>query len=304
MKFFPPSIRINEKLSHQPTQPSQADPQSGEPSDTREILLLSTGLLTLILGIGGILMYTEENPQTATASQPTPSVELAKAFSSPVTPSDLSGPPAAQAASPLVQGEEFSPLSIEALSPSLSVSPATSTLVNFGFARATLSEADKSTLSTQVAHLPNEWDGTLRVQGHTDTRGSESYNRALGMKRAEAVKAYVVSLGIPQDRIHTDSVGKDAPLCQEDAPACHDQNRRAEIEWLNSPVAQGEEPIVSMTSSVTNTDSKLEAMADPTLSESVESTPINPAVHDSPILEEPASELVTADVVADPETQP
>lgn len=304
MKFFPPSYRINQKSSNQPANPSQAGPEPGEPSDTKEILLLGSGLLTLILGIGGILMYTEENPQSATASQPTPSVELAKAFSSPVAQSDLSESPATESASPLALEMEASTASPELISTPLSVSPPSSTLVSFGFAQATLSEEDKSTLSAQVAHLPQEWDGTLRIQGHTDTRGPESYNRALGMKRAEAVKAYVVSLGVPQDRIHIDSFGKNAPLCQEDSPACHDQNRRAEIEWLSSPVAQGEEPMISMTSPAAMADNKLEAMADPTLSEAGESIPNNPAVQDSPILEETTSELVTTDVVAGPETQP
>lgn len=304
MKFFPPSYRINQKASNQPADPSQAGPGSGEPSDTKEIILLGTGLLTLILGIGGVLMYTEEGPQPATASQPTPKGELAKAFSSPVTPSDLSGSLGTETTSPVGLEVESSPTPLVSISPPLSVSPAASTLVNFGFAQATLSEADKSTLSAQVAHLPQDWNGTLRIQGHTDSRGSDSYNRALGMKRAEAVKSYVVSLGISGDHIHTDSFGKDAPLCQEDSPACHDQNRRAEIEWLDSPVAQGEEPVISMTSPVATADSTLEAMAEPTLSESGESASVDPAVHDSPIPEETTSELVATDVIADPETQP
>ncbi|MDR4493272.1 MAG: OmpA family protein [Nitrospirales bacterium] len=275
MKIFPTNIRVNKKTSDQPTPPSQANQQSGEPSDSKEILLLSSGLLALVLGIGGLLMYTEESPQPATASQPIRQVEMAKAFSSPVNQPATEEFPVTEASAVLSESEA-NPATADPLSAAPTVSPADSTIVNFGFSQATLTEEGKNTLSAQIAHLPKDWNGTLRIQGHTDTRGSESYNRTLGAKRAEAVKTYLVSLGIPQDRIHTDSFGKDAPLCQEDAPACHDQNRRAEIEWLNSPVAQGEEPMVSMTSSVATGDSSWKLSQTPLLRKPVSPLPLIP----------------------------
>jgi len=307
MKFFPSSFRVNQRITAQPSHSSQADHQSEEPSDTKEILLLSAGLLILVFGIGGLLMYTEEGPNPATASQSVAHVDMAKAFSSPTTSADQSASPPIED-SFLLSDMETQPTTGEPSPDSLSVLPSTPTLVSFGLSQTELTEESKSLLGTQVAHLPKDWNGTLHIQGHTDTRGSESYNRALGAKRAEAVKTYLVSLGIPQDRIQTDSVGKDAPLCQEDSPACHEQNRRAEVKWLNSPVAQGEEPVISMTAPSTTEISKLdttnEGTGDVTLIESDQSDLGNPNPSDSPILEEPTPEFVTNDVVVSPEAHP
>ncbi|MGB7844489.1 MAG: peptidoglycan-associated lipoprotein Pal [Candidatus Acidiferrum sp.] len=70
---------------------------------------------------------------------------------------------------------------------------------------------------------PNE---RFTVEGHCDERGSTEYNLALGQRRANAVKEYLVSLGIPADRILTTSWGKEKPFCTESNESCWQQNRR------------------------------------------------------------------------------
>ncbi len=69
---------------------------------------------------------------------------------------------------------------------------------------------------------------TMRVtiEGHCDERGSTEYNLALGDRRANAVKSYMVSLGIPADRFNTVSYGKEKPFCMEADEACYKKNRR------------------------------------------------------------------------------
>lgn len=302
MKFFPSSLRINQRVADQPGKPVQANHHSEEPSDAKEILLLSSGILVLTLGLGGLLMYSEEEPTPATASQPVSHVELAKAFSSSMTQPDRSGS-ATESSALLPEVEAHTAISTP-LPNALSMSPSISTLVNFGFSQAGLTEEGKAILSAQVSRLPKDWDGTLHIKGHTDLRGSESYNRALGAKRAEAVKTYLVSLGIPQDHIQTDSFGKDAPLCQEDAPTCHEQNRRAQVEWLSGPVAHSEEPVISMTSPMSTEISQLNTPTSSTLAETSEATLDNPARINSLVQEEATPELVTSEVVASPETRP
>ncbi|HEX5473534.1 MAG TPA: peptidoglycan-associated lipoprotein Pal [Vicinamibacterales bacterium] len=71
------------------------------------------------------------------------------------------------------------------------------------------------------------WTSTrVMVEGHCDERGTSEYNLALGERRATAVKDYLVSLGVPADRVTTVSKGKDQPFCMEHNETCWQQNRR------------------------------------------------------------------------------
>ena len=70
----------------------------------------------------------------------------------------------------------------------------------------------------------------LTIEGHTDVRGTESYNMVLGAKRAQAVKEYLKNLGIPSSRVDVVSYGKVLMLCEvDDESTCHQYNRRAEL---------------------------------------------------------------------------
>ena len=66
----------------------------------------------------------------------------------------------------------------------------------------------------------------ITIEGHCDERGSTEYNLALGDRRANAVKQYLVGLGIPGDRLNTVSYGKEKPFCMEANEACYAKNRR------------------------------------------------------------------------------
>jgi peptidoglycan-associated lipoprotein len=64
------------------------------------------------------------------------------------------------------------------------------------------------------------------IEGHCDERGSTEYNLALGDRRANAVKQYLVNLGIPAANLNTVSYGKEKPFCSESSESCYQQNRR------------------------------------------------------------------------------
>ena len=64
------------------------------------------------------------------------------------------------------------------------------------------------------------------IEGHCDSRGTSEYNLALGERRAEAVRTYLISLGIVPDRLVVVSKGEEAPVCREKSEACWQQNRR------------------------------------------------------------------------------
>jgi peptidoglycan-associated lipoprotein len=66
----------------------------------------------------------------------------------------------------------------------------------------------------------------ISIEGHCDERGTAEYNLALGERRANAVKAYLVELGVPGDRIVIVSKGKESPFCTEHNEACWKENRR------------------------------------------------------------------------------
>jgi NDP-sugar pyrophosphorylase family protein len=66
----------------------------------------------------------------------------------------------------------------------------------------------------------------IEIEGHSDERGTNEYNLALGAKRAQAAKDYLTSLGIPADRIATTSYGEEIPVCRSQGEDCWQKNRR------------------------------------------------------------------------------
>jgi peptidoglycan-associated lipoprotein len=69
----------------------------------------------------------------------------------------------------------------------------------------------------------------LIIQGNADERGSEEYNLALGDRRAQSVKDFLTSMGIPAQQLTLISYGKERPVCTDDTQACWQRNRRAHV---------------------------------------------------------------------------
>ena len=99
--------------------------------------------------------------------------------------------------------------------------------VHFDYDRSDLHSADRNILQRQAAWLQKYPGIRVQVQGNCDERGTREYNLALGARRANSVKDYLVSLGISPDRIETISYGKERPICTESTDSCWAQNRRA-----------------------------------------------------------------------------
>ena len=98
--------------------------------------------------------------------------------------------------------------------------------VYFDLDNAAIKDEGKAALSTNATYL-KRWPSTrINIEGHCDERGTAEYNLALGERRANAVKAHLVELGVPGDRIVIVSKGKEAPFCTEKNEACWQQNRR------------------------------------------------------------------------------
>jgi peptidoglycan-associated lipoprotein len=102
--------------------------------------------------------------------------------------------------------------------------------VHFDYDQSELRSEDRAILDAKVPILQANTSVTIRVSGHTDERGSDEYNLALGQRRAGAVRAYLVQHGIPESRIETVSYGEERPVAQGSDEGAYAQNRRAEFE--------------------------------------------------------------------------
>jgi peptidoglycan-associated lipoprotein len=98
--------------------------------------------------------------------------------------------------------------------------------VNFDLDRYDIRDGDRAILQRQAAWLARYPNVRLTVEGHADERGTREYNLALGARRANSVKEYLVSLGAASGRLETVSYGKERPACAESNETCWAQNRR------------------------------------------------------------------------------
>ena len=98
--------------------------------------------------------------------------------------------------------------------------------VHFALDQYNVEESDKALLGRQAAWLQKYPSVRVTVEGHADERGTREYNLALGARRANAVKEYLVSQGVSTGRVETVSYGKERPVCTDSSESCWSQNRR------------------------------------------------------------------------------
>ena len=93
--------------------------------------------------------------------------------------------------------------------------------------QSTLNSQAMALLSDQAQWLTSNVDYKVVVEGHADEQGTREYNLALGARRANSVKEYLVSLGVSGDRLQTVSYGKERPIEICSSESCYSLNRRA-----------------------------------------------------------------------------
>ena len=99
--------------------------------------------------------------------------------------------------------------------------------VFFATNESVLTTASRETLRKQAAWLRKNSDVTIVLEGHADERGTREYNLALGERRANAAKDYLMTYGISGKRISVISYGKEKPVNTGSTPLAWSQNRRA-----------------------------------------------------------------------------
>ncbi len=100
-------------------------------------------------------------------------------------------------------------------------------VIYFDTDRYNIDSADAAALQTQAQYLGQYRQIRITIEGHADERGTREYNLALGERRANAAKNYLVGLGVDANRISTVSYGKERPLATGSDEASWAQNRRA-----------------------------------------------------------------------------
>ena len=99
----------------------------------------------------------------------------------------------------------------------------------FAFSKSDLGDSAKANLNKLVAILNKYPNTNIEIQGHTDSRGTDEYNMALSLRRANAVRDYLASQGIAATRMTTRGFGESAPAYSNDTPEGMAQNRRVEF---------------------------------------------------------------------------
>ena len=99
--------------------------------------------------------------------------------------------------------------------------------VFFATNESVLTTASRDTLRKQAAWLRKNSDITIVLEGHADERGTREYNLALGERRANAAKDYLMTYGISSDRISVISYGKERPVDSGSNPLAWSKNRRS-----------------------------------------------------------------------------
>jgi len=99
--------------------------------------------------------------------------------------------------------------------------------VFFATNKSVLTTASRDTLRKQAAWLRENKNINVTIEGHADERGTREYNLALGERRANAAKDYLMTYGISSNRVATISYGKERPVNSGSTPLAWSQNRRS-----------------------------------------------------------------------------
>jgi peptidoglycan-associated lipoprotein len=176
---------------------------------TRVLVVALVGLSTALSACHKKAPTTQPTPEQTPAPQP---------------------PPPPPSASPGNTGGSGNPVDVEARRAGL-----VNTLhdmIHFDYDQSAIKGDDTGRLDSKVAILRDYPQVRIRITGHCDERGSDEYNIALGMRRAQAAKEYLVRAGIDAGRIEVASLGREVPIDPASNEGAWAKNRRDEFDVI------------------------------------------------------------------------
>ena len=173
----------------------------GPQRDTKEVMVLGT----VVLFLGGLLAAAWYYGQASDQTTATPTTIVNQTEASTTHPTQVATP--AVSTSDIVHADIY-----------------------FEVSRKELTDEGKAQLTTQADMLKQHEDYGVLIQGYTDQQGSASYNKLLGMKRAETVKAELLNAGVAEHQMKTVSLGEEGVLCVDSSDVCRHMNRRVHLE--------------------------------------------------------------------------
>lgn len=180
----------------------------GPHKDMKEVYILS-GLVLVLAGTIGAFWYYSGQDQSFASKTPAETLTGTQITSVLKT--------SAPTIEPIINTQIAKPDSIH-------------TDIYFEVGRKGLTDDAKAILATQADLAKNDPDLGVLVQGYTDQQGSASYNKKLGLMRAEKVKEYLVGLGVSDQVIKVVSLGEEGVLCVDTSDVCRNMNRRVHLE--------------------------------------------------------------------------
>lgn len=172
--------------------------------------------LALLIVIPGLLFTAACSKQTVTETEE-PAVTEEPKEEPAETPSE------AAAEKPAEQPEEAVPEGIDMASRNMFLSEH----VHFAFDKYNLDDEAQAVLRRKAEFLQDNPEIYVTIEGHCDERGTNEYNLALGDRRAESTKSFLLDIGIEAYRLSTVSYGEERPLCDERDEECWAKNRRS-----------------------------------------------------------------------------
>ncbi len=186
---------------------------AGPEKDLKDVYVFAGLVLVLALVIGALWFYSQLDQTPAAESQPA------------LTGSEVSD---------ALKRTGVSVASVEGTkAKDIPISQAKDVIhadLYFEIGRKGLTDDAKATLTEQASLLKEGADYGVLVQGYTDQQGSASYNKQLGLHRAEKVKEHLMGLGVAEHQIKTVSLGEEGVLCVDNSDVCRHMNRRVHLE--------------------------------------------------------------------------
>ena len=174
--------------------------------------------MTLVLVIGLTACAKKVPPPPPPPPTPPPVAAAPPPPPPPPPPAPAPAPPPPRA---LTADEIFARKTVDQLNAEMPLGD-----VMFNYDQSMIRDDQRATLQRNAEFLRRWQSVRVSVEGHADARGTNEYNLALGERRANTVKEYLVGLGIGTDRMVVVSKGEEAPVCTEMTEACYARNRR------------------------------------------------------------------------------